>query len=109
MRGSSLSRFCSSEHLEVTPSLNSGLARLSRINLFSLSHTLSLSCSQVDSSDSHSSQELPTQVGYSGLGPCSSGSEEGIQELFQVGVHSQGNPPRRELQSLAQITGNVKF
>ncbi|XP_047435064.1 voltage-dependent T-type calcium channel subunit alpha-1I-like [Mugil cephalus] len=50
--------------------------------------------SQRGSSDSHSSEELPS----------SSGSEEGAQELLEVGIHPQLNPPSQEQQSLARCT-----
>ncbi|KAG7234491.1 hypothetical protein INR49_004558 [Caranx melampygus] len=59
---------------------------------------------QRGSSDSHSSEELPTQGGYRGLRPASSGSEEGVPELFEVGVHPQLNPPSPEQQIPAHCT-----
>ncbi|XP_069386718.1 voltage-dependent T-type calcium channel subunit alpha-1I-like [Paralichthys olivaceus] len=60
---------------------------------------------QMGSSHSHSSEELPPQVGYTGLRPSSSGSEEGTQEeLFEVGVQPQLNPPSLEQQSPTHFT-----
>ncbi|KAM7394659.1 hypothetical protein PAMP_021446 [Pampus punctatissimus] len=56
------------------------------------------------SSDSRSSEELPTHGCYRGLRPSSSGSEEGVRELFEVGVHPQLCPPSLEQQSLARCT-----
>lgn len=58
-------------------------------SVFSLQILLlfSASCFQRGSSDSHSSEELPTQGGYRGLRPSSSGSEDCVQELFEVGIH----------------------
>ncbi|KAI4786049.1 hypothetical protein KUCAC02_037382, partial [Chaenocephalus aceratus] len=61
--------------------------------------------SQRGSSDSHSSEELPTQGCYRGILPSSSGSEEGVQELYEVGVHPQVNSPSLEQQSPAPCTG----
>ncbi|XP_044044865.1 voltage-dependent T-type calcium channel subunit alpha-1I-like isoform X2 [Siniperca chuatsi] len=57
------------------------------------------------SSDSHSSEELPIQGGYRGLCPSSSGNKEGVQELFEVGVHPQLNTPSLEQSSPAHCTG----
>ncbi|XP_047189952.1 voltage-dependent T-type calcium channel subunit alpha-1I-like isoform X3 [Scophthalmus maximus] len=63
--------------------------------------------SQIGSSDSHSSEETPThQVGYRGLRPSSSGSEDGVQELLEVGVHPRLSPPSLEQQSPARCTGD---
>ena len=61
---------------------------------------------QMGSSDSHSSEECPPQVGYTGLHPSSSGSEEGSQELLEMGVQPRTNPPSLEQQSPAHFTGN---
>lgn len=61
--------------------------------------------SQRGSSDSRSSEELPTQRDYRGLHPSSSGSEERVQELFEVGVHPQLNSPSLEQPSPAHCTG----
>lgn len=71
--------------------------------LSSFSHHAS--SSQRGSSDSHSSEELPTQRDYRGLRPSSSGSEERVQELFEVGVHPQLNSPSLEQPSPAHCTG----
>ncbi|XP_034062145.1 voltage-dependent T-type calcium channel subunit alpha-1I-like [Gymnodraco acuticeps] len=60
--------------------------------------------SQRGSSDSQSSEELPTQGCYRGILPSSSGSEEGVQELYEVGVHPQGNSPSLEQQSPTPCT-----
>ncbi|XP_039669618.1 LOW QUALITY PROTEIN: voltage-dependent T-type calcium channel subunit alpha-1I-like [Perca fluviatilis] len=46
------------------------------------------------SSDSHSSEELPTQGGYRGLRPPSSGSECGVQDLFELNSLSLEQPSR---------------
>nr|XP_043884115.1 voltage-dependent T-type calcium channel subunit alpha-1I-like [Solea senegalensis] len=62
--------------------------------------------SQMGSSDSHSSEELSTRVGYRGLRPSSSGSEDGVRELFEVGVHHQVKPPLLEQRSPAHVTDN---
>lgn len=79
--------------------------RASTFNFFPFSHHVSYS--QRGSSDSHSSEELPIQGGYTGRHPGSSGSEESIQELFEVGVHPQLNPPSSERPSPAHCTGTV--
>nr|XP_033479939.1 voltage-dependent T-type calcium channel subunit alpha-1I-like [Epinephelus lanceolatus] len=68
------------------------------------SYQLLVRDSQRGSSDSHSSEELPIQGGYTGRHPASSGSEESIQELFEVGVHPQLNPPSSERPSPAHCT-----
>lgn len=79
---------------------------VARCSIFKfLSDISRLSLSQRGSSDSHSSEELPTQGGYRGLCPSSSGSEEGVQELFEVGIHPQLNPLSQEQQSPAHCTG----
>lgn len=89
----SASLYLSSPSLSLTP--------LSSMSLVFFSP----SRSQRGSSDSRSSEELPAQGGYRGLRPSSSGSEEGVQELFEVGVHPQLNPPSLE-QSPAHCSGN---
>ncbi|XP_037620430.1 voltage-dependent T-type calcium channel subunit alpha-1I-like isoform X2 [Sebastes umbrosus] len=60
--------------------------------------------SQRGSSDSNSSDELPTQGGYGGLRPSSSGSEEVVQELFEVGVHPRLDSPSLEQPSPTHCT-----
>lgn len=60
---------------------------------------------QRGSSDSRSSEELPRQAGYRGLRPSSSGSEEGVQGLFEVGIHHQCNPASPEQKSPAHDKG----
>ncbi|XP_017264425.2 voltage-dependent T-type calcium channel subunit alpha-1I [Kryptolebias marmoratus] len=47
------------------------------------SYQLLVRDTQRGSSDSHSSEELPTQGDYMGLPLCSSGSDGGVQELFE--------------------------
>lgn len=87
-------------HLFVTPLfLFHSLLYLQNLSSFFQSH------SQRGSSDSRSSEELPTHGGYRGLRRSSSGSEEGVQELFEVGVHPQLCPPSLEQQSPAHCTG----
>nr|XP_015824152.2 voltage-dependent T-type calcium channel subunit alpha-1I isoform X2 [Nothobranchius furzeri]XP_054599493.1 voltage-dependent T-type calcium channel subunit alpha-1I isoform X2 [Nothobranchius furzeri] len=54
------------------------------------SYQLLVRDSQRGSSDSHSSEELPTQRDYSALPPSSSGSDGGVQELLEM------NPPSLE-------------
>ncbi|KAI3353471.1 hypothetical protein L3Q82_019996 [Scortum barcoo] len=62
------------------------------------------------SSDSRSSEELPTQRDYRGLRPPSSGSEERVQELFEVGIHPRLDSPSLEQQSPAHCTEeSVKY
>ncbi|TMS22778.1 Voltage-dependent T-type calcium channel subunit alpha-1I [Larimichthys crocea] len=68
------------------------------------SYQLLVRDSKRGSSDSHSSEELPTQGGYKGLQPSRSGSEEGVQELFEVGVHPQLNTPSLEQPSPSHCT-----
>uniref|UniRef100_UPI003AAF45BE voltage-dependent T-type calcium channel subunit alpha-1I n=1 Tax=Centroberyx gerrardi TaxID=166262 RepID=UPI003AAF45BE len=65
------------------------------------SYQLLVRDSQRGSSDSHSSEELPSQGGYRGLRPPSSGSEEGVEGLLEVGVHPQMSPPLLAQQSPA--------
>ncbi|CAI5681277.1 unnamed protein product [Oreochromis niloticus] len=65
------------------------------------SYQLLVRDSQRGSSDSRSSEELPRQAGYRGLRPSSSGSEEGVQGLFEVGIHHQCNPASPEQKSPA--------
>lgn len=60
---------------------------------------------QRGSSDSRSSDELPTQGGYRGLHPSTSGSEEGVQDLCEVGVHPRLSTPSMEQLSGAHCTG----
>lgn len=61
---------------------------------------------QRGSSDSHSSEELPTHEDYRGLHPSSSGSEEeGVHELFEMSVHPQLKMPSLEQPSPAHRTG----
>ncbi|XP_041640069.1 voltage-dependent T-type calcium channel subunit alpha-1I-like [Cheilinus undulatus] len=57
------------------------------------SYQLLVRDSQRGSSDSHSSEELTNQGGFRGLHPSSSGSELGVQELCEVGVHPRVNTP----------------
>uniref|UniRef100_A0A1A8IHG7 Calcium channel, voltage-dependent, T type, alpha 1I subunit n=1 Tax=Nothobranchius kuhntae TaxID=321403 RepID=A0A1A8IHG7_NOTKU len=54
------------------------------------SYQLLVRDSQRGSSDSHSSEEFPTQRDYRGLPPSSSGSDGGVQELLEM------NPPSLE-------------
>ncbi|XP_029948747.1 voltage-dependent T-type calcium channel subunit alpha-1I-like [Salarias fasciatus] len=56
--------------------------------------------SQRGSSDSRSSEELPSRWGYRGLRPSSSGSEDGVQEPSEAGIH----PSALEQQSPARCT-----
>lgn len=57
------------------------------------------------SSDSPSSEELPVQGGYRGLRLSSSGSEEEVAELLDVGVCPPSNPPSLEQESPANCSG----
>ncbi|KAM4583766.1 voltage-dependent T-type calcium channel subunit alpha-1I-like [Odontesthes bonariensis] len=59
------------------------------------SYQLLVRRSQRGSSDSHSSEELPTQGGYRGLHPSN------VQEQFEEGLHPHSNPPLVEQQSPA--------
>ncbi|KAK2918603.1 hypothetical protein Q8A73_002974 [Channa argus] len=59
---------------------------------------------QRGSSDSRSSEELPIQGGYGGLQASSLGSEEGVQELVEVGVHLELNPSSLEPQNQTHCT-----
>ncbi|KAM3865348.1 LOW QUALITY PROTEIN: voltage-dependent T-type calcium channel subunit alpha-1I-like [Diretmus argenteus] len=61
------------------------------------SYQLLVRDSQRGSSDSHSSEEL--QGGYRGFRPPSSGSEDGVQGLLEVGVHPRLTPPHLAQQS----------
>lgn len=46
---------------------------------------------QQGSGDSHSSEELPSHRGYRGLRRCSSGSEEGAQDMCEEGVRPEAD------------------
>ncbi|KAK2817421.1 hypothetical protein Q5P01_025612 [Channa striata] len=65
------------------------------------SYQLLLRDSQRGSSDSRSSEELPTRGGRGGVRASSLGSEE---ELLEVGVHLELNPPSLDQQNPAQCT-----
>lgn len=102
---------CSSKHsctwisCVFSPCLFVSLSPASLIFNFSLPFSYHAWHCQRGSSDSHSSEELPTQGGYKGLQPSRSGSEEGVQELFEVGVHPQLNTPSLEQPSPSHCTG----
>lgn len=98
-----------SVHLDLTLILSASLCPTSTPLLLSSICTLAFSHHasrrQRGSSDSRSSDELPTQGGYRGLHPSTSGSEEGVQDLCEVGVHPQLNTPSMEQLSGAHCTG----
>lgn len=84
----------------------------SHLQFWSFLHPLSpfsyhASRTQRGSSDSHSSEELPTKGDYRGLRRCSSGSEEEAQELFEDGAHSQLDTSSLEQLSPARCTGTT--
>lgn len=88
------------------------ISRSSHLQFRSFLHPLSpfsyhASRTQRGSSDSHSSEELPTKGDYRGLRRCSSGSEEAAQELFEDGAHSRLDTSSLEQLSPARCTGTA--
>ncbi|XP_034043624.1 voltage-dependent T-type calcium channel subunit alpha-1I-like [Thalassophryne amazonica] len=69
------------------------------------SYKLLVRDSQRNSSDSCSSDELPSRTVCTGFHPSSSGSEEALQDVFEMGVHPQSSPCSMEQRSPAHGTG----